>query len=314
MRHSVTPDDLAASVMAVPPLALMDDGQFSDAENGAVLNHLREGGVTTVLYGGNAMAQHWPVAVYGDWLDRLEVLASDDTWLLPSVGPDAGKMMDQAAVLKTRRYPVALLVPMGAPLTHEGMGAALRRFHAECGVQLLVYIKTDGYIPAALLDDLLAEGIVFGVKYAVPRQPGEDDFYLRDIVAAVGAKRVISGFGEPPAIDHMLNQGLAGFTAGCVCIAPRLSMSLLEALKRGDRAEATRLLSPMQPLEDLRSAHGEIRVLHDALALSGLARTGPILPPMSHVDSACREALIRAAGDLLAAEMDDRAVMAEAKA
>ncbi|MFN3526031.1 MAG: dihydrodipicolinate synthase family protein [Paracoccus sp. (in: a-proteobacteria)] len=307
MRHSVTPQDLAASVMAVPPLARTEDGQFSDAANGAVLNHLRAGGVTTVLYGGNALAQHWPVAVYADWLDRLEALASDDTWLLPSVGPDAGKMMDQAAVLKARRYPVALLVPMGAPLTHDGMGTALRRFHAECGVQLLVYIKTDGYIPAALLCDLLAEGVVFGVKYAVPRQPGEADPYLRDIVAAIGADRVISGFGEPPAIPHLLDDGLAGFTAGCVCIAPRLSMALLAALQRGDRAEALRLLAPMQPLEDLRGAHGEIRVLHDAVALSGLAETGPVLPPMSHVDAAQRQAMTRAARDLLAAERDFRA-------
>lgn len=314
MRHSVTPRDLATSVMAVPPLARTADGQFSDAANAAVLNHLRAGGVTTVLYGGNALAQHWPVAVYADWLDRLEALASDDTWLLPSVGPDAGKMMDQAAVLKTRRYPVALLVPMGAPLTHEGMGVALRRFHAECGVQLLVYIKTDGYIPAALLGDLLAEGVVFGVKYAVPRQPGEADPYLRDIIDALGADRVISGFGEPPAIAHMLDDGLAGFTAGCVCIAPQMSMALLEALKRGDRAGATRLLAPMQPLEDLRGAHGEIRVLHDALALSGLADTGPILPPMTHVDPAHRAAMTRAARDLLAAEMDYRAAAAQVHA
>ncbi|CAM3087412.1 dihydrodipicolinate synthase family protein [Paracoccus nototheniae] len=310
MRHDITPQDLAASVMAVPPLALTADGAFSDTANRAVLDHLRAGGVTTVLYGGNALAQHWPMGVYADWLDRLQAMASDDTWLLPSVGPDAGKMMDQAAVLKTRRYPVALLVPMGAPLTHEGMGQALRRFHAACGVQLLVYIKTDGYIPAALLGDLLAEGVVFGVKYAVPRSAGEADPYLRDIVAAIGANRVISGFGEPPAIAHMLRDGLAGFTAGCVCIAPALSMALMAALRRGDGESAQRLLVPMQPLEDLRGAHGEIRVLHDSLALSGLADTGPVLLPMTHADPAHRNAIEAAARGLLAAELEFRAAQA----
>jgi len=310
MRYNVTPSDLAASVMAVPPLARTADGAFSEDGNAAVLEHLREGGVTTVLYGGNALAQHWPVAVYADWLDRLQAMASDDTWLLPSVGPDAGKMMDQAAVLKTRRFPVALLVPMGAPLTHDGMGTALRRFHAECGVQLLAYIKTDGYIPAALLGNLVAEGVVFGVKYAVPRQPGEADPYLAAIVAAIGADRVISGFGEPPAIPHMLDDGLAGFTAGCVCIAPAMSMALLEALKRGDRAEAERLLRPMQALEALRGGHGEIRVLHDAISHSGLAGMGPLLPPMSHVDAAHQDAIAKAARDLLAAEQDYRAAQA----
>lgn len=310
MRYSVTPLDLAASVMAVPPLARTADGAFDEPANAAVLAHLRAGGVTTVLYGGNAMAQHWPVSVYAAWLDRLEALASGDTWLLPSVGPDAGKMMDQAEVLKTRRFPVALLVPMGAPLTHEGMGMALRRFHAACGVQLLVYVKTEGYIPAALLGDLLAEGVVFGVKYAVPRQPGEADPYLAAIVAALAADRVISGFGEPPAVAHMLEAGLAGYTAGCVCIAPALSMALLAALKRGDRAEALRLLGPMQALEALRGAHGEIRVLHDAVSQSGLADMGPLLLPMSHVDAAHREAIGRAARGLLEAEREFRAASA----
>ncbi|WP_265502818.1 dihydrodipicolinate synthase family protein [Paracoccus beibuensis] len=310
MRHSVTPSDLAASVMAVPPLAMTADGGFSDAENAAMLQHLRDGGVTTVLYGGNALAQHWPVANYADWLDRLAAIASEDTWLLPSVGPDAGKLMDQAAVLKSRRFPVALLVPMGAPLTHDGMGAALRRFHAACGVQLLVYIKTDGYIPASLLGDLLAEGVVFGVKYAVPRQPGEADPYLRAIVAAIGADRVISGFGEPPAIPHMLDDGLAGYTAGCVCIAPSMSMALLDALKRGDRTAAERLLQPMRALEDLRGSINEIRVLHDAIGLSGLAQMGPIMPPMTPVAEADRDRVTAAARDLLTAEKDFRAAKA----
>lgn len=310
MRHSVTPSDLAASVMAVPPLARTAEGEFSDVGNAAMLRHLREGGVTTVLYGGNALAQHWPVKVYADWLDRLAVMASEDTWLLPSVGPDAGKLMDQAAILKTRRFPVALLVPMGPPLTHQGMGEALRRFHGECGVQLLVYVKTDGYIPASLLDQLLAEGVVFGVKYAVPRQPGEDDPFLREILAAIGSDRVISGFGEPPAIPHMLKDGLAGYTAGCVCIAPSMSMALLTALKRGDRAEAERLLQPMRPLEDLRGAINEIRVLHDALGLSGVADMGPILPPMTPVEVEHRGRLAVAAQDLLTAEQNFRAAAA----
>lgn len=302
MRHSVTPLDLAASVMAVPPLARTADGDLCDAANGQVLRHLRAGGVTTVLYGGNALAQHWPVSVYADWLDRLAALASDDTWLLPSVGPDAGKLMDQAALLRTRRFPVALLLPMGPPLTHAGMGLALRRFHADCGVQLLIYIKADGYVPAMLLGELLADGVVFGVKYAVPRQPGAEDPYLKAIVSAIGPDRVISGFGEPPAIAHLLEDGLAGYTAGCVCLAPSMSTALLGALRRGRRAEAERLLQPMRALEELRCEINEIRVLHDAMGLSGLARMGPILPPMTHVARSDHDRIAAAARALLAAE------------
>lgn len=310
MRHSVTPKDLAASVMAVPPLARTPDGKFATDANAAVIRHLHEGGVTSILYGGNALAHHWPVADYADWLDQLEALAPEDVWLLPSVGPDAGKLVDQAGMLKVRRYPVALLLPMGPPITHAGMADALRRFHAASGVQLLVYIKTDGYIPAAMLGDLLGEGVVFGVKYAVPRKPGEADPYLKQIVSAIGAERIISGFGEPPAIAHMLEDGLAGFTAGCVCLAPSMSTALMAALQRGDRAEAERLLEPMLPLERLRGEINEIRVLHDAVTLSGLADTGPILLPMSPVEAGRREEVAEAGRDLLSAEKAFRAAAA----
>lgn len=307
MRHTVSPADLAVSIMAVPPLARTGDGEFDDAANGAIIRHLEAGGVTTLLYGGNAMAQHWPVSVYGDWLDRLAALAAQDSWLLPSVGPDAGKLHDQAILLKNRKFPVALLLPMGPPLTQDGMAEALRRFTAVSGVQLLVYIKTDGYIPAPMLADLVSEGVVFGVKYAVPRDSGAADPYLSAILAAIGAGRVISGFGEPPAIAHMLDFGLPGFTAGCVCIAPALSTALFQALKRGDRAAAQDLLRPIQPLENLRGTINEIRVLHEAVSLSGLAQTGPILLPGSPVPADRRAEVERAARALLAAERDFRA-------
>lgn len=310
MRHTVIPADLGHSIMAVPPLARTADGRFDDAANGAVIRHLEAGGVTSILYGGNALAQHWPLSVYADWLDRLEALVAPDTWLLPSVGPDAGKLLDQAVILSARRYPVALLLPMAAPMTQAGMADAMRRFTAESGVQLLVYIKTDDYIAAPILADLAREGVVFGVKYAVPRTLGAADPYLRDIVQAIGAARVISGFGEPPAVPHMLDFGLPGFTAGCVCIAPALSTALFHALKQGDRAAAERLLQPILPLEILRGQINEIRVLHEAVGLCALAQTGPILLPSAPVPDDRRAEVAAAAQALLRAETDFRSANA----
>ncbi|MFN4154387.1 MAG: hypothetical protein ACK4HF_07000 [Paracoccaceae bacterium] len=310
MRTNVSPADLAASIMAVPPLARTQDGQFADAANGAVIRHLEQGGVTTMVYGGNALAQHWPVSVYADWLDRLEALAAADSWVLPSVGPDAGKMLDQAAVLKSRQFPVALMLPMGSPMTHHGMADAMRRFAAISGVQLLVYIKTDGYIPAETLARLIEEGVVFGVKYAVPRDLWARDPYLADIIGAIGAERIISGFGEPPAVPHMLSFGLPGFTAGCVCISPAISNAFFHALKRGERARAEQLLQPILALEALRSQINEIRVLHDAVALSGLADTGPILLPSEHAPVDRRAEIQTVSRALWQAERDFRADMA----
>lgn len=302
MLTSVTTDHLSSAVMAVPPLARDAEGNFSDADNAAVIRHLEQGGVSTILYGGNALAHHWPMSLYADWLDRLAALAAEDTWLLPSVGSDGGKLIDQAEILKERKFPAALLLPLIAPRTREGTLTALRRFHQTCGVKLIIYIKTDGYMPAEDIALLHREGVVLGVKYAVPRQAGENDPYLQAIIEAIGAKAIISGFGEPPAIPHMLEYGLAGFTAGCVCIAPAMSTAILDALKSGQRARAEELLEPMLPLEKLRGEINEIRVLHEAITLSGLANCGPVLPTSSSVPDEARAAIRAAALQLLKAE------------
>lgn len=311
MRLTVSATDLAASVMAVPPLARTADGAFDEAANRTLIDHMEKGGVKTLLYGGNALAHHWPISRYADWLDRLEALVAEDTWLLPSVGSDGGRLIDQAALLADRRFPVALLLPMIPPRTADGTREALRRFHGESGVRLLVYIKTDGYIPARDLEILADQGAVFGVKYAVPRSdPSQRDAYLDDLIASIGRDRIISGFGEPPAIHHMMDYRLAGFTAGCVCIAPSISMSILGALNKRDRDLAEQLVAPLMPLERLRNRINEIRVLHDAIGLSGLVEMGPILAPSSHIPEDKRNDVAEAATELLAAERAHRTALA----
>lgn len=307
MRHTINTDDLAVSIMAVPPLALTNNGDLDDAANGKIIRNLEDSGVTTIVYGGNAMVQHWPMSVYGDWLDRLSSQIADNSWFVPSVGPDVGKLLDQAQILKTRKIPVALLLPISDPSTHDGIANALRLFHANSGVKLLVYIKTDEYLPAVTLATLVKEDVVLGVKYAVPREVGESDFYLKEIISAIGAERLISGFGEPPAVPHMLADKMVSFTAGCVCIAPALSNALFLALKQGDRMESDRLLQNFLPLEALRGEINEIRVLHEAVDLCGLAPTGNILLPGSPVPTARRKEIEKVARDLLAAEKEFKA-------
>ncbi|MFN3613182.1 MAG: dihydrodipicolinate synthase family protein [Rubrimonas sp.] len=307
MRLSVSKADLAQSVLAVPPLAVDAAGDYAPAPNATLIRHIQTGGVSTLLYGGNALAQHWPMSRYAAWLDQLIDAAADQTWIIPSVGADGGRLVDQAPILRERGFPVAMLLPMSSPLTADGMLTAVRRFHRDSGAQLLIYVKTDGYIDAEMLAALDRSGTLFGVKYAVPRQDPAQDDYLRSLIAAIGADRIVSGFGEPPAVNHMLRFGLAGFTAGCVCIAPSLSMAALKALKASDRAKAEAVIAALRPLEALRGEINEIRVLHDAVAMAGIAETGPILPPSSPVPQADRARVASAAKTLLAAETAFRA-------
>ena len=112
--------DLARSVIAVPPLARRADLSLDRDANRALVRHLEAGGVRSLMYGGNANFYHLAPSVYPAVLDFLAETAGADTWLLPSAGPDYGKLIDQAAILRTRAFPTAMLLPMSFPFTDAG--------------------------------------------------------------------------------------------------------------------------------------------------------------------------------------------------
>ena len=93
----VTPADLAASVLSVPPLARRADFTLDKAENAKLLSHLRTGGVRTFMYGGNANLYNIGVTELRGLADLLIELARDDDWIIPSVGSDFGKALDQVS-------------------------------------------------------------------------------------------------------------------------------------------------------------------------------------------------------------------------
>jgi len=120
----------------------------------------------------------------------------------------------------------------------------------------------------------------------VVRDRPAEDAYLGELVAEVGAQRVISGIGERPVIAHFETFGLRAFTSGSVCIAPNLSMAILAALTRRDVATAQRLREAFLPLEDQRDAINPARVLHEAVRLCRIADTGPVLPLLDNLSPA----------------------------
>lgn len=310
MKTEVSLADLARSVIAVPPLAATPDLSIATAQNRALIGHIEAGGVSTLLYGGNANVQNWPVSRYAEWLDVLAGQVAATTWLIPSVGPDGGKVLDQATMLADRNFPAAMFLPFTGPKTDDGLARSIRDFVQISGTQAILYIKSDGYLAIPVIEALVADGSLFSVKYAIPRDDAAIDPVLDDLISAIGRDRIVSGFGEPPALPHLQYKGLAGFTAGCVCLAPALSQAFLLALQAGDFARATELLKIFAPLEALRDAGDPIRVLHTAITLSGIADMGPALPFLTEADPALWPRIEAAAKELLAHEMAARAAQA----
>jgi dihydrodipicolinate synthase/N-acetylneuraminate lyase len=297
---AITKADLARSVIAVPPLARHADLSVNQAANRDLIRHLEDGGVRTLMYGGNANFYHVGVSEYASIVDFLADAVGPDTWVLPSVGPDYGKAIDQAAILRTRAFPTAMLLPMTFPFTDGGLAAGIRRFTDALGKPAVIYIKSDNYIAPQTLAALVQEGRVTSVKYAVVRKDWSNDSYLRSLTAAVGTDIMVSGIGERPAIIHMRDYGLTSFTSGSVCVGPRGSMQLLRLLQQKRYDEAEKIRAAYMPLEDCRDEVNPIRVLHDAVTVSGVADMGPMLPMLEGVDETVRARLQPVARALLA--------------
>ena len=290
----VTPNDLARSVIAVPPLARHRDLTISTADNRALIQYLEEGGVRTLLYGGNANLYNIGAGELPELLDMLEQEAGDDTWVVPSVGPDYGKLMDQLAVLKGRDFPTVMILPLAFPATGDGITTGIRRFAEALGKPVIVYIKADGYLEPTQVASLVDDGLVAGIKYATVRKDPREDSYLRALLEVVDRQLVVSGIGERPAIVHLRDFGLQGFTSGSVCVAPNSSMKILALCKAQRWDEAMQEREAFLPLEDCRDAFSPIRVLHDAVTLAGIADMGPMLPMLSNLPESQR-APVRAA-------------------
>lgn len=300
MLTTLTPQRLTESVLAVPPLCRNADLSLNPTENQKLIRHIESGNISTLLYGGNANFYHLPLSEYDDVLSLLQQSAAQGTLVIPSAGPAFGMMMDQAKILRKHKFPTVMLLPQTGVTTSAGVAEGVKRFVQAAGLPALLYIKHDGFIDVADVKRLADAKLISGIKYAPVRPDPAKDPYLEELVQSVDRQIVVSGIGEQPAITHLQQFRLGGFTSGCVCINPKLSANMLTALRSGDLSEAERIRQLFKPLEDLRNAINPIRVLHEAVRLAGIANTGPALPLLSNLEEQDWSRVASAAQTLLA--------------
>lgn len=292
----VTIDDLHG-VFPVPPLARRrDERRTIDFEqNRRIVDHLVAGGMTRFLYGGNAFLYHITLGEYEELLGWLSEFPGE-LWPIPSLGPSFGRAIDQAALLRRHRFPCAMMLPCADPRDAAGLERGLREVAQAAGLPLILYLKdlnnfgTNLEAGLDVVARLVDEGLCVWIKYAVVREDPREDGYLRGLLERVDRKHVISGIGERPAIVHLRDWGLPGFTTGSGCIAPNLSNAILTACRKQDYVAAEKTRESFMPLEDLRDAWHPAKVLHHATELAGVAETGPIPPFLSPLsDAQCRQ-------------------------
>ena len=297
-------EQFRSSVLAVPPLARDANERVCATENTKLVRHIEAGGVSMLLYGGNANLYHVRPSEYAALLETLEAVAGKDTLVIPSVGPSYGLMMDQADLLKGTHFPTAMVLPTKAIMTEAGLMNGFRRFVEAFGHPAVLYIKEEGYISPEGAAELVRDGLVSFIKYAIVRKdPSEDDFLSR-LVSFVDPQMICSGIGEQPAMVHMTKFRLNGYTSGCVCVNPALSQRMLKAIISKDYDLAEKIRRIFLPLEDLRNEINPIRVLHEAVQLCDIAKTGRHLPLLSGITESAAERIRQAATELLAVSRD----------
>lgn len=295
----ITAARLAASVVAVPPLARRSDFAIDREQNSRLVKYLENDGISTLLYGGNAILYHVRLTEFADLLSLLTDIAAPNTLMVPSVGPAFGTMMDQADILADFDFPTVMILPQKEIADAAGIARGVRLFAEKYGKPVVLYLKHDRWLEPATVGKLYRDGLISWVKYAVVRDNPADDKYLREVLEQVPGDIVVSGIGEQPAIIHMRDFGIGSFTSGCVCVAPARSMDMLAAIKAGNYAEAEEIRKKFLPLEDLRNNIQPIRVLHRAVALADIADTGPLLPMLGELTSSDEAAVATAARQLV---------------
>lgn len=281
--QAITPARLSQSVIAVPPLARDSHYRVDPVENKKIVEFIEAGGVNTLLYGGNAVFYHIRQSEYERVLRCLTDIAGEKTLIVPSVGPAYGTMMDQAEVLKDFSFPTAMILPQREIADANGLAKGIRKFAEAYEKPIVLYLKHDRWLPPALVGKMYRSGIISWIKYAVVRDDPAKDDYLREVLAEVPSNIVVSGIGEQPAITHLVDFEITGFTSGCVCVNPALSMQMLKSIQANDLSTAEAIRKQFVPLEDLRNGINPIRVLHRAVELAGIASTGPMLPMLGEL-------------------------------
>jgi dihydrodipicolinate synthase/N-acetylneuraminate lyase len=294
-----------AGVFAVPPLARRRDSRrtLDFEQNHRIVRHIAGGGISRFLYGGNAFLYHLTLVEFDQltgWLSELPA----ELLVIPSIGPAYGRAIDQAMRLRGRGFRTAMVLPCGDPRDARGLEQGLREIAETAEMPLILYLKEEtgfGPEPEAGLDAvgrLVESGVCTAIKYAVVRSDPRVDPYLESLLARVGRTRVVSGLGERPAVVHMRDWNLSGFTTGSGCVAPRSTNSLHEACSREDYESAEAIRKEFLGLEDLRDVWGPARVLHSAIEGAGIARTGPTPPYVSDLSPDRTERVANAAKKL----------------
>ncbi|MFE9406404.1 dihydrodipicolinate synthase family protein [Streptomyces sp. NPDC006530] len=263
-----------ADVVAIPVTPFAEDGSIDQDTHRALLRRLLDGGVRTLTPNGNtgefyALTPQERCAVAELTLSE----AAGRAVVLVGVGHDVPTAIDAARHARESGADMVMVHQPVHPYVAPGGWVDYHRAIADAVPELGVvpYIRNAGLAGRHLA--VLGEACpnVIGVKYAVP-----DAAHFAAFARDAGLDRFVwvAGLAEPYAPSYF-SAGAAGFTSGLVNVAPKMSLTMIEALRAGDYPAAMRVWERIRRFEELRAADSSannVTVVKEALAVLGLCR------------------------------------------
>ncbi|MFQ5834075.1 MAG: dihydrodipicolinate synthase family protein [Candidatus Thorarchaeota archaeon] len=233
-----------------------------------------------------------------EWRQVLEATvetADGKMVVMPGVGHStttATTMIRQAEELGAEG--VMVMYPQHVFSSEEGLLNYLRTILDSSGEMGVVLYKKGPLLSDNVLESIIGHESLVGVKYAFGR--------IVDFARTVQRmdKSIVWSCGTAERFAPFFwLAGASGFTSGLGNFAPKVSLSMLGALRREDYAEAMKLQELISPLEYLREGRGTannvpvIKVMLDYIGLSG-GNCRPPIHPLSRVE---KELAIQATTD-----------------
>src|SRR5215212_6589668 len=210
--------------------------------------------------------------------------------VLAGIGYDLGTAREMAlAAQEAGADAVMVHQPVHPYLMTEGLIRYYTGIASSIEIGVALYIRNEA-IDREVLSRVAEIDNVLAIKYAINDLPR-----FADLVQSVEAPIVwICGTAEMWA-PFFFTAGAEGFTSGLVNIAPELSLTMLDGLRRGDSEAVRTVWRHVAPIEKLRAKNhngNNVSVIKEGMNLAGLP-AGLVREPLGELDEADRQELIQ---------------------
>jgi 4-hydroxy-tetrahydrodipicolinate synthase len=179
--------------------------------------------------------------------------------------------------------------PVHPYLMTEGLIRYYTGIARSVEIGVVLYVRHEA-IDREVLSRVADIENVLAIKYAINDLP-----HFADLVQCVEASVVwVCGTAEMWA-PFFFAAGAEGFTSGLVNIAPELSLTMLDGLRRGDSEAVRTVWRHVAPIEKLRAKNhngNNVSVIKEGMNFAGLP-AGLVREPLGELDEADRQELIQ---------------------